>query len=376
MPQKVLITASTFAHIRSFHLPYIARFHEAGLEVHVACGGTPVEIPEADRLLALPLQKKMQSPDNLNAAAILRRAMEQERYALICTHTSLAAFFTRVAAAGCHPRPPLVYMCHGYLFDDDSSALRRSVLLAAERMTARQTDLLLTMNAYDDRLARQYRLGGRIRKVPGVGVDFDRLAPERPDAAPSLRAKLGIPEDAFVLFYAAEFSPRKSQAFLIQAMRELPEQVVLVLAGTGALLDDCKAQTAQLDLGRRVYFPGHVSPVGDWYAMADAAVSSSRSEGLPFNIMEAMHAGLPVVASDVKGNADLIIHGRSGLLYPYVNTAAYAAQIRTLLASDTLRQQLGNQARVDVAPYGLEAVLPQVWDCYASLLGLPEAVRG
>lgn len=106
MMHRILFTASTFSHIRTFHLPYLRAFRALGWEVDVACGGTPPDLPDADRVIALPFEKRMSSPANFRAQTRLRRLMRQQAYTLVITHTSLAAFFTRRAAAGVHPRPP------------------------------------------------------------------------------------------------------------------------------------------------------------------------------------------------------------------------------------------------------------------------------
>ena len=114
-------------------------------------------------------------------------------------------------------------------------------------------------------------------------------------------------------------------------------------------------------------FPGQVRDIPAWYAMADAAVSASRSEGLPFNIMEAMYAGLPVVASGVKGHTDLIEDGITGLLYPYGDAGACAEQILRLTASERLRRELARSAKADVERYSIERVMPIVWEEYCAL---------
>ena len=360
MTRKVLFTASTFSHIQNFHLPYLEYFQANGWAVHVACGGEPAPIPHVDRVIRLPFKKQMQSPKNLRAAAMLRKEIRREGYGLISTHTSLAAFFTRLAVKGMKDRPPVVNTVHGYLFDDRTPALKREILLAAERFTAPQTDLLLTMNRWDDALAQRHRLGKRTANIPGVGVDFSRFDQGSPGAGPALRSEWNIPQDAFVLIYPAEFSKRKSQKVLIQALAELPERAVLVLPGQGALLEPCKTLAARLGLEARVIFPGQVGNMALWYAMADAAVSASRSEGLPFNVMEAMYCGLPVAASDVKGHTDLITHGETGLLYPYGDAAACAGALRTLMDGQPLRQALSQAARESVRQYGLGRVMPQV----------------
>ena len=374
MTNKVLFTASTFSHILNFHTPYLKWFRDRGWSVHVACGGEPVPIPDADRVTVLPLEKSMASAKNFRAMAMLRRLIREEAYDLISTHTSLAAFFTRLAVKGMSQRPLVANTVHGYLFDGSTSATKRRVLLLAERMAAAQTDLLMTMNLWDFQLAQEEKLGRRVVHIPGMGVDFSGLEDYGSGDSQMLRREWDIPDEAFVMIYPAEFSERKSQAVLIQAMTKLPESCVLVLPGQGALFEKCRAMTRQLELTDRVIFPGQIVNMGPWYAMADAAVSASRSEGLPFNVMEAMHCGLPVVASKVKGHTDLIQDGETGLLYPYGNPDACAAAIRGLMLSAALRRELGRNARESAERYSLDRVLPEIVRRYGELLPEPAAV--
>ena len=364
--KKVLFTASTYSHICNFHLPYLRAFQEHGVTVHAACGGKEREIPFTDRVFHLPLEKSMAAPGNFRAAKMLREEIKKEGYDLVVAHTSLASFFTRLALMGMAGRPKMIVMSHGYLFDDDTPIVKRTVLLTAEKLMTGVTDLLLTMNAWDTAMARRYRLCKRIEPIPGVGVDFSRLDGLRTDG--TLRGKYGIPEDAFVLVYAAEFSGRKSQAVLIRAMASLPERAVLALPGEGDLLEECKTLANQLGVEKRVIFPGHVDSMADWYAMADGAVSSSRSEGLPFNVMEAMYCGLPMVVSAVKGHVDLIQDGVTGLLYPYGDEKACAGRIRRLMEDDGLRRSLAENARAEAEQYSLEKVFPQVMEQYWNML--------
>ena len=370
MEHKLLFVASTPGHILHFHLPYLRALRESGWEIHAACGGDE-EIPYTAETVLLPFVKKMYSLKNFHAAGILRKKIRAERYAVIIVHTSLAAFFTRLAVLGMKSRPKVINMVHGYLFDEQTNPLKRAVLMAAERLTAPVTDLLLTMNQWDYATAVRHRLGKAVHNVPGIGVDFYTLEQQRIGNPDALRRTLGIPQSAFVLIYPAEFSSRKSQSVLLHAMADLPEQVTLVLLGSGALLEECKALAQTLGVADRVIFPGYISEMGPWYAMADAAVSASRSEGLPFNIMEAMYCRLPVIASAVKGHTDLITDGETGLLYPYGDHAACAEQIKQLLDSPPLAEKLARQGSERVMQYSLDDVLPQVMGHYESVLGTP-----
>lgn len=366
MEPKVLFTASTYSHIANFHRPYLRAFSRLGWTVDVACGGAPRDIPEARRILHLPFEKSITAPSNFRAERLLREDIRRERYTLVSAHTSLAAFFTRLAARGLDTT--VINTCHGYLFDPDAPSLKGRLLLEAERLTAGRTDLLLTMNRQDLEIARRYRLGRQILPVPGVGVDFSTLDSLSPSAGPLLRGELEIPEGAFVLLYPAEFSSRKNQAMLLRVLAMLPRDVYLLLPGDGALLDRCKALAAELGVQDRVRFPGQVSDMGCWYQAADCAVSSSRSEGLPFNIMEAMHCSLPVVASAIKGHEDLVTPGETGFLFPSDDEEACAAQIERLRSSPELAARLGDQAREASLPYSLETVLPQVMAAYGAVV--------
>lgn len=365
---RILFVASTFSHIRNFHLPYLKALTEQGLEVDVACGGAEMELPHARKLYPISLEKSMASPKNVTATLRLRRLIRENRYQLISCHTALASFFVRLAVMGMRHRPKVVSICHGYLFDQDTSALKRLVLSTAEAVTAPVTDLLLTMNQWDTQYAAAHKLGKKVAYIPGMGIDPQKLPAVPPERGAQLRNDLELPEDAFVLLFAGEFSHRKSQPVLLEALAQLPEQVYLLLPGQGSELEACQQLAQQLGVAHRVRFPGQVSDMPTWYAACDTVVSASRIEGLPFNLMEAMYYGRPIVASDVKGHHDLLAPNQAGLLYPYGDAAACAQQIRDLLAQPQLRQALSTTARQAVTPYLLPTVLPQVMGQYQQLL--------
>jgi len=366
MEKKVLFTASTYSHIVHFHLPYLREFARLGWREDVACGGQPMDIPAARQVIRLPLENSMTAPANFSAAAQLRKVLRRERYDLIITHTALAAFFTRLAATGVPCK--LICVCHGYLFDEDTPRLRHNILMEAEHLTAPRTDLLSRtqsrpMTSADP--AAGAMSPSRVR----LGVDFPALDAQA-GGGPALRKDLGLTGEDFVLLYPAEFSQRKSQATLIRAMPLLPDRVKLLLPGQGALLKSCQELARRLRVDHRVIFPGQAGGMGAWYAAADCAVTASRSEGLPFNVMEAMHAGLPVVATAVKGHTDLLREGESGLFFPYGDQQALALALRRLLHRPDLCRALGTEGQRSVEPYGLDWVLPQVMAAYGEVVEL------
>lgn len=365
---RILFVASTFSHIWNFHRPYLCAFSRQGWQVDVACGGTSMEIPEAHHTYTIPLEKSMASPRNFTATGNLRALIGKNHYDIISCHTALASFFVRLAVMGMRHRPLVACTCHGYLFDQDTPALKRLVLSAAERLTAPVTDLLMTMNQWDTQYAQAHKLGRRVVHIPGMGIDPQKLPAVSPDQVQQLREQLELPQDAFVLLFAGEFSHRKSQHILLKALAQLPQQVYLLLPGQGSELEACQQLSRDLGVSQRVRFPGQVADIPIWYSACDAVVSASRIEGLPFNLMEAMYYARPIVASDVKGHHDLLAPRQVGLLYPYGDADLCARHIATLMAHPHETRAMGLRAQQAVSGYLLHQVEGQIMDCYQALL--------
>lgn len=370
--KKILYIASTFGHLSSFHRPYLQWFARQGCEVHAAAGGETCQLEGVSRLIQLPLEKSMFSPRNLAATRMLRRLIRQEQYDFVSLHTSLAAFFARLAVVPpmAH-RPVVMNTVHGYLFDNDTPSAKRQLLLSAERLTAPVTDWLLTMNRQDEDIAQRYHLGRQCRATHGMGVDMARFVPPDEGQRAQARAQLGLDTDALVLVYAAEFSARKSQKTLIEAVPHLPENTMLLLPGRGALLEDCKALAERLGVQGRVRFPGFIRDMLPYYQAADLCVSASRIEGLPFNVMEAMACGLPVVATRVKGHEDLVEPDKTGLLFPYGDASAFADAVQRL-SDPSRRLAMGQAAHQAVQTYDIRPVFEELTTLYRQAAGLED----
>lgn len=360
MPNKILYVASTVGHLKSFHLPYLERLSRDGWTVHTAGRGGDEPLPGAERGFDISFEKSMFSPKNLGAVRQLRKVLREENYDVISVHTSLAAFFTRLAVmlSGRRGHTVVINTAHGYLFDDDTPQPKRSILLWAEKLTAPATDLLLTMNRQDTEIARKHRLcRGQVIQIDGMGVEFDRFVPADAGQRLAARESFGIPREAFVLVYAAEFSKRKNQQSLIRAFAKLPQEAWLLLAGRGSEQEACKALAQELGVADRMVFAGFVGDVERCYHAADVCLSTSRSEGLPFNLMEAMHCALPVVATDVKGHQDLVEQGKTGFLVPYGDEDGLCACLTQLMEDRAKCLELGYHGKQAVERYGLAVVL-------------------
>ncbi len=324
-------------------------------------------MPYADHVVELPFQKRFFSFRNLEAIIKARALMKREQFEILSAHTTLAAAVTRAAVLLLRDRPKVFYTCHGYLFSE-AQGLRKWAYLLPEKLCARVTDLLMTMNGEDYELARRYRLSyGKLCAINGMGFDMERFLPVSSEERGKRRTEAGFREEEVLFVYAAEFSKRKNQRLLIQAFAkaapEMPD-ARLLLAGSGVLLEDCQELARSLRMEKQIRFEGQVADMAALYPLCDAAVTPSLSEGLPFHLMEAMACGLPIVASDVKGHRELVEDGETGLLFGSGHADDLAEKLLALYRHPELRAQYGAAARQKVGKYALSEVLPTILALY------------
>ena len=364
--KKILFLASTLSHIRNFHLPYLKAFKEQGYEVWVAAGSSG-EVPYADHVIELPFYKRFFCLQNLIAVFQARKLMKRERFDILSAHTTLAGAVTRAAALLLLHRPKVFYTCHGYLFSD-LQGLKKWAYLIPEKICSLVTDVLMTMNQEDYELAKRHHLAcGKLVSINGMGIDYDRFAPYSQEKRNSLREQAGFQENEVLFIYAAEFSKRKNQQMLIhafaKAVRRMPK-ARLLLAGAGQELQACRSAASTLHIDHKVQFLGQVDDMAALYPLCDVVVTTSRSEGLPFHLMEAMACGLPAAASDVKGHRDLVQDGKTGYLFDAEREDLLVEKLIKLYKIPNLREKFGANARERAADFALARVMPQILSIY------------
>ena len=303
---------------------------------------------------SIPFQKSFFSPKNLKAVLAIRRVLKRERFDAVILNTSLAAFLIRLAMVGLRQRPKVLNIAHGYLFNLPSNGLKDRLLLLCEKMTARYTDEIAVMNQADLRIAEDHRLSkGKVHFIKGMGytVSGSDLAFDS-----SLRARYAS-EKEYLLTFVGELSARKNQIFLIRCAQRLIAEglpIRLMLVGEGSERAALEAEIARRGLEQTVTLTGNQEPVLPYLAITDLYVSASRIEGLPFNLMEAMECGLPIVASDCKGQTDLLEECPNSL-YPTENEDAFCEAVKH--AYQSRLRGVGAVTYSNLREYTLESVL-------------------
>lgn len=205
----------------------------------------------------------------------------------------------------------------------------------------------------------------------GVGVDFNKFSPQNSETKQKHRRSYNYSDEAFILVYVGELSYRKHQDLLINSVslvkKDIPN-LKLLLVGEGDLYDDYKKLISTLGVKDNVELLGYRRDVPDLMSLADAAVSSSRQEGLPVNVMEAMATGLPLVVSSSRGNRDLVIDGENGIIVDSDNVNEMSNALVKLYKSEELRQRYGAQGLAMINNYSIENILNEMTNLYLGLL--------
>jgi glycosyltransferase involved in cell wall biosynthesis len=209
----------------------------------------------------------------------------------------------------------------------------------------------------------------KVVSIP-TGIRFESLAPLRDRAA--VRKELGVAAEAFLILMVGVIRGVKRHELALRALHVLVETVPgaqLVLAGEGPMRPDMERLAEQLGLADRVLFLGQRSDVGDLMNAADVLLLTSRSEGVPQAVTQALGLGLPVVATAVGGVPELVTHEQTGQLVPPEDVPAVAAALARVVQDIEWAKQLGAKGREHVrSRFSLDAMLDSTEGLYRTLL--------
>ncbi len=283
-------------------------------------------------VLVEPLLLREISPwQDLQCLVRLNRLMRQIRPDVLHLHSAKAGLIGRIVAK--IQRIPVVYSVHGWSFSVYQGMKARWFKLV-ERMLLPLTDALVLVCQRDVEIARG-----------GLGAKDVQLALVHNGIAELSCTPVGIASQSCRLISVARFEEPKDQLTLVKAMATIPaENWQLTLVGSGPTMAECQKLAQELGL-HQIRFLGERADVADLLAQSDLFVLSSRSESLPVSVIEAMRAGLPVVATDVGGMTELVIEGCSGFLVGPGDVQSLGERLAGLIADPALRERMGFEAR-------------------------------
>lgn len=316
--KKVLYIATVVkTHIMEFHIPYLKMFKEMGWDTSVAAKNDyenpkDCKIDYCDHFYDINFSRSPISIKNFKAFKELKKIIDEGDYDIIHCHTPIAAALTRIAAKKARKRGSKVYYtAHGFHFYKGAPILNWIIYYPIEKYLAHLTDTIITINKEDYSRAKTFK-STKVVYMPGVGINSKKFNCPLKDKS-ILREKLGIPHDKLVLLSVGEVNKNKNHEVVIKSLPLLPN-CIYIICGKGPLTEKYRRLAKKLNVSDRLLMTGYRNDVELFYRIADVFVFPSFREGLPVAVMEAMASGLPVVATSIRGNNDLIKEGENGIL--------------------------------------------------------------
>ena len=365
--KKVLFTATVDSHILHFHIPFLKLFKDNGYEVHVATNGSE-KIPYCDVKHVISFERSPFKLNNIKAIKELKKIINTEKYDIIHCHTPMGGVVTRLAAKQSRKEnnTRVIYTAHGFHFYKGAPLINWLLFYPVEWFLAKYTDTLITINQEDSNLAKK-RFSKRcnnIEYVPGVGIDENKFNFKMTKKEKSaLRKELGLKDDDFVMIYPAELSKRKRQIWMIKTISDLlkeHEDIHLLLPGNDSLNGKCQTLVNRLNLNDQIHILGYRKDIPKLLKISNLALSSSKQEGLPVNLMEAMIIGLPIIATDCRGNMDLIKNVEGNYLIKSEDFIGFINTVKKIYN----KRVLSNKVKTNIEEYLLNAVINKMEDIY------------
>ena len=362
---KILFVATVDIHIINHHLRTIHQLHEMGHEIDVAANGSFIN-EDIHKKYNVCFSKSPTSSDNLKAYRFMKELLSKESYDIISCHTPLSSFFTRIAAKNINAK--VIYTAHGFHFYKGAPFINNTIYKTMERIAANYTDILVTINNEDYEAAKQFQLkqNGEVRYIPGVGVNLNEIEACRISREEVLN-RLDIPQNAFLLMSIGELNKNKNHLFVIRTLESVFKSnpnLHYVICGKDLWNGRYQTVINELGLQNQVHLAGYREDVRSLLYGADLYFSPSFREGLPVSVIEAMAAGVPVIASDVRGNHDLITSGTDGFLYPVESTDDFMHCFDALYQNENLRKIFSEKGKETAKQYSNEAIDPLILDLY------------
>ncbi|MCX7761818.1 MAG: glycosyltransferase family 4 protein [Candidatus Kryptonium sp.] len=320
----------------SMHVLQLMKFSRSqGYQVGLVSAPEPRLINEAKELGVEIFQnpyfvRRFHLVNDIKAFFPVYRAIKKFKPDIIHAHSSKAGIIARFWAAILKVKP-VIFTAHGWAFTEGREYWKRWILALIERIAAKVTTKIICVSEHDKMLALKFKVASPDKLIVihnGVDVNlFKNLKKTKID-------------DEVVITFVGRLVPQKDVFLLIDAMERI-DKAKLWIVGDGELKDKVIRYISKKNLNHKITLFGERSDIPNILSQSDIFVLPSRWEGLPLTIIEAMMAGLPVVASNVGGVSELVDNGVTGFLVPPGNVEVFVDALKTLVDNESLRQEMG-----------------------------------
>ena len=368
--KKILLVTHVSGFVPQFEMNNVRLLQEMGYEVHYASNyKKPQYGNDNSRLEGTGIIKHQvdfaRSPlhviQNITAYRQLQELLRKEKFVLIHCHTPVGGAIARLAARkSFNTGLKVIYTVHGFHFFHGAPVKNWLLFYPIERFLAHFTDRLITINEEDYRNACNFKLRkwGEVKKINGVGIDvdkFEKIAEKR------------FHKNKITFLSIGELNSNKNHRLVIESLYRLRnENYKYIICGQGKEKENLERLIHKYSLENQVYIAGYKKDILPVLREADVFVMPSFREGLSVALQEAMAAGLPVIATNIRGNNELIDDGAGGWLIPSNDVAAMANAMIEAAGADL--HKLGQYNLAKIKKYDKNMVSESMREIYSGIL--------
>jgi glycosyltransferase EpsD len=358
--KAMLFAATTCSHIYHFMLPFMKMMSAKGYDVDVIAtkDHTYKKLMEHSYIKKLYLVDISRNPfniKNIQSYKEIKTILINNNYNIVHTNTPIMSFYLRLAARKLI-KTKVVYMAHGFHFFKGSPLRNWLLYFPAEYLASRFTDDLITINNEDYCIASKWFKTCKIHYISGTGIDLSKY-----------KKTVENKNKTNVIICVSEFIERKNHKQIILALSHIIKEIKDVkvwFVGCGKLVEQCKDLANHLEVQDYIKWLGFRYNIPDLLNKADLAVLTSYHEGVPRFLLEAMACSKPIVATNVRGNRELVMHEQNGYLVNTDDHIALADACIKVLTSNNI-EQMGEKSFSICRKYDIKIVKKMMLEVYS-----------
>lgn len=365
--KKILyfITTSTWGGASQYVYDLCKYEIEKGNKVYLAVGSKGNLSKKVEKLgckvyIIDSVKRNIDPINDMKSIFAVRKLIKDITPDIVHINSSKAGIIGRIACRNLDPHIKVIFTVHGWAFTDGvSSRLKKSLYRIIEKSVRHFTDLFICVSYYDEKIGKREKV---LDSTSNVKVIHNgSVTPSEQSINYSVHTPLR-------LVMIARFSPQKDQETLINAVTNLPkDSYKLTFVGDGETLQTNKELASKYGLNHNIKFVGFKDDISNELINNDVYILSTHYEGLPISIIEAMSYGLPILATNVGGNSEMVKNNINGFLF--TSKDELVDKLNYLINNPEIVKKMGQQSyRIFSDEYSLSQCLTKINNSYLELL--------
>ena len=369
------ITKSNWGGAQRYVYDLATAISEDMFEVSVVAGGEGALIRKLRHIdipvIQMPgLERDISMIGEIIALVRLFRIFLRERPAIIHLNSSkiggTGAIAARIAGVFSGVRPYIVFTAHGWAFEEERPPWQKKIILFLSRIASYFQDAIIIISKHDFDMALKYGIAEEKLSYIPLGIsNIDFMSPK--EAEGRLSSIIGKKLEPPIIGTIAELTKNKGLPHLIQALFLLKQKRMAfscVIIGSGEDEEAIQTMIAKNGLRDSVFLAGFIDDASSYLQCFDVFVLPSLKEGLPYVLLEAMEAGLPLIGTSVGGIPDIVHDGKNGLIVPPKNPSRLSHALEALISSKNIRRNFAIESKKRRENFSFRAMLEKTLNLY------------